>query len=80
MKPMMVKRGEGSGQFEFPRRNCIDQMIPAELAIRSSVQAIEDLPADERLTEIQIRLTELQDRLADWAESTGYVKPAEAMR
>ncbi len=70
---MMVKRGDGS--WDFPRRNCIDQLIPAELAIRAAVAAVEGLPADERLTEIVIRLTELQDRLADWAEASCYVKP-----
>ena len=74
-EPMTVKRGDGS--WSFPRRSCIDQLIPAELAIRSAIGAVESLPADERLTEIVIRLTELQDRLADWAEATGNVKPEE---
>ena len=71
--PMMVSRGTGS--FTWPRRNCIDQLIPAEKALRDAIMAIDSLPGDVRLTDIVIRLTEEQNRLADWVEETGNVLP-----
>jgi hypothetical protein len=71
--PMMVPRGDGS--WTFPRRNCIDQLIPAERALRDAITTIDSLPGDVRLTEMVIRLTEEQNRLADWVEETGSVLP-----
>lgn len=58
------------------RRADILQMIPAELAIRNAVLEVEKLGADTRLTDIVVALSEQQSKLADWAESTGNVKPA----
>lgn len=73
---MQVSRGDGS--FKWPRRNCIDQLIPAEKALFDAIQIIDQLPADVRLTEIVTRLSEQRDRLADWCEESGYIKPEAA--
>ena len=71
----MVTLGSGGGEFRMPRRSSIQYLIPAELAIRDAILAVEQAGCDERLTDIVVRLTELNDRLADWAESTGNVIP-----
>lgn len=53
---------------DIPRRNRLDRMVPAELAIRAAIQAVEDMPADFRLTDAVIRLGRAQERVADFVD------------
>jgi hypothetical protein len=53
----------------FPRRNRIDLLTPAEKAIYDAVQAVENLPADVRLTDAVILLQAARDKVADYIES-----------
>jgi hypothetical protein len=55
---------------EFRWRNRLDKMTPAELAIREAVQAVEELPADPRLTKAVTLLGEAQDEVADYIDAT----------
>ena len=45
---------------DFPRRNRLDKLTPAELAIWNAKQAVESLPPDVRLTEAVILLDQAQ--------------------
>jgi hypothetical protein len=56
------------GEFNFPRRNCIDANHAAELAIRAAIDAVEGLGADPLLTDAITKLGEAKDRVADWLE------------
>ncbi len=58
-----------------PRRCRIDLNIPAELKIRESVDVVEHLGCDSRLTKAVIKLQEARELVADWAEDTGNVIP-----
>ena len=58
-----------------PRRCHTELWIPAERAIHDAIQAVEALGADERLTDVVIRLSEAKDRLSDWADATGNIPP-----
>lgn len=57
---------------EIPRRICIDKMTPAELAIREAVLAVEELPADVRLTDAVILLQAAREHVADFVDGTHY--------
>ena len=57
------------------RRANVNQMIPAELAIREARLQVESLGADERLTNASSFLSDAQKEVADWAEATGNIKP-----
>ncbi len=72
---MMVSRGKFGtpGTFEWPRRSCIDQLIPAEKLLHDAIGAIDCLPGDT--TDIVMRLQEQRERLADWVEEQGLVIP-----
>lgn len=59
---MIVKNG-------MPRRCSIYLMTPAELAVRTAKLAIEDMPADVRLTEATILLSQAQEKIADYVDS-----------
>ena len=52
-----------------PRRTCVEQMIPGELAIRDAILAVEALEANPRLTEVAALLEEAKDKLSDWVDS-----------
>lgn len=52
----------------IPRRNCIDKMVPAELAITNVIRQIETMGADVRLTEAQILLGQARDKVADYVD------------
>ncbi len=54
------------------RRNRMDLMLPAELAIFNAMQEIEKIGADMRLTEAQILLTKAKDFVSDFIEETGF--------
>ena len=69
--PMMVLRM--NGKMQWPRRQCIDQYIPAELKLYEAIKAIDELPGDT--TDMVIDLQSVRDRLADWVEAQGLVAP-----
>ena len=52
----------------IPRRCRIDLLTAAELAIYHATQAVEDLPADVRLTEAVILLSRARDKVADFID------------
>lgn len=52
----------------FPRRNRIDLMTAAELAIRNAVIEVEKVGADIKLTEAVMLLTQAQDKVADYVD------------
>lgn len=54
--------------MNLPRRNRVDQMFPAELAIREAVLAVERLGADVKLTEAVILLQQAKDKVADYVD------------
>lgn len=53
---------------EIPRRNRLDQNVPAEKAIRDAIHAVEDLGADERLTFAVTLLGEALNSVADYVD------------
>lgn len=53
---------------EIPRRNRVDQWTPAEHAIDAAMQAVEALPADERLTAAVVLLGDARQRVADYVD------------
>ncbi len=54
---------------EFPRRNRIDLLSPAEKAIYDAQQAVERAGADPRLTKATILLSEAGEAVADYIDS-----------
>lgn len=60
---------------EIPRRIRLDRNVPAELAIRAAVDAVEQLPADVRLTEAVIMLGNAREWVADFIDG---VQPSAA--
>jgi len=56
---------------DIPRRIRIDQMTPAELAIREAVRIVEEAGADVRLTAAVILLTQAQHKVADFVDGVG---------
>ena len=55
--------------MDIPRRVRMDLMVPAELAIVKAKYAVEDMPADTRLTEAVILLSQAQEKVADYVDS-----------
>ena len=51
---------------DIPRRNRIDRMIPAELAIREAVHEVEEAGAHPLLTEAVNLLSLAKDKVSDW--------------
>lgn len=56
--------------MDIPRRNRIDKLTPAELAIRNAMIAVEELPADVRLTEAVVLLGQAQSKVADYVDES----------
>ena len=52
----------------IPRRAQMLYWTPAEQAIHDATQAVEDMPADERLTRAVILLGEARDLVADFVD------------
>lgn len=50
------------------RRNRIDLMTPAELAIREAMLRVEEAGADVRLTDAVVLLGEARDAVADFVD------------
>lgn len=53
---------------ELPRRNYVDLMVPAEKAILEAIRAVEELPADVRLTDAVILLGHAKDKVSDFVD------------
>ena len=56
---------------EIPRRNRVDQMVDAELAIRHAIACVEAMPADERLTAAVMLLDQARNKVSDFVDSQG---------
>ena len=54
--------------WDIPRRARIDRWVPAEQAIQDAVEAVEALPADERLTKAVTLLGEARHAVADYVD------------
>jgi hypothetical protein len=52
----------------IPRRARLDQFTPAERAIYEAMKAVEDLPADKRLTDAVVLLGRARDLVADFVD------------
>lgn len=53
---------------EIPRRAQMQQWTPAERAIYDALQAVEAMPADERLTDAVVLLGAARDSVADFVD------------
>lgn len=53
---------------DFPRRNNLTYLTPAETAIWNAIQEIEKLGADVRLTEAIVKLQEAREWVADFVD------------
>lgn len=54
---------------EVPRRNRLDLNVKSELAIRNAMQEVENMSADERLTDAVILLEQAFNKVADYVDS-----------
>ena len=52
----------------IPRRIRTDLYTPAEKAIYDAMQKVEEMPADERLTEAVMLLEQAQNKVADYVD------------
>lgn len=55
--------------MDVPRRSNFNQMSPAERAIFDAMQEVEEVGADERLTDAVIMLQHARDKVADYIDS-----------
>ncbi len=62
------RRKKAQMDDELPRRIRVDRMVPAELAIRAAVHAVEEMPAASRLTDAVILLGQAQNCVADFVD------------
>lgn len=53
---------------EFPRRNQLDQLTPAETAIHQAIQAVEAVGAHPLLTDAVILLGQAKDKVSDYID------------
>lgn len=53
---------------DIPRRAQLEKMVPAERAIYDAMGAVEEMPADERLTRAVILLGEARSSVADYVD------------
>lgn len=63
-----VKRGTAPNEFEFTRRNCLDQWTDLEHAVRKAHDAIENSGAHPLLTEARTLVLQAFEKIADWEE------------
>lgn len=54
--------------YKTSRRIRIDLSTPTETAIAMTIQLVEAMPADERLTEASIKLQEAKDLVSDFID------------
>ena len=55
--------------IDYPRRNRIDLLTPAEKAIYDAIQKVEELPGDERLTDAICLLQDAQNKVSDYVDN-----------
>jgi hypothetical protein len=55
--------------LDVPRRCYFALMVPAEKAIHEAINAVEAMPADERLTAALILLGHAKDKVADYVDA-----------
>jgi len=67
-----TRRRESRGDAGIPRRACLDQMTPAEIAIVAAVEAVDAAGADERLTHAVIALQEARNLVADFVDGVPF--------
>jgi hypothetical protein len=65
---MLVENG-------IPRRSNTLRWIPAEKAVYDLTQQIEVLGCHPLLTDAVILLSQVREKIADWAEETGNISP-----
>lgn len=53
----------------YQRRNSVCLLTPAEKAIYDAMQKVEELPADERLTDAVCLLQDAKNKVADYIDS-----------
>lgn len=53
----------------FPRRNCVDKMSPAEMAIRNATLEVEKAGSHPRLTDAVVLLGQARDAVADFVDA-----------
>lgn len=58
----------------FPRRNQLDKLTPAELAIHKAMEEVEKAGADVKLTVAILKLQEAKELVADFVDGTESVK------
>lgn len=63
---------------EIPRRARMDQWCPAERAIYDAAQAVEEMPADERLTRAVILLDDARRLVADFVDASPLTEKSES--
>jgi hypothetical protein len=59
----------------IPRRSKMECWTPAERATYDLTQQIEALGCHPLLTDAVVLLSQVRDKIADWCENTGNVKP-----
>lgn len=62
---------------DFPRRNQVDKMLPAEKLIFDAMQEIEKLGADEKLTDAQILISKAKNLIGDYIDAHPELLPSE---
>ncbi len=60
---------------DLPRRVYVEKLTPAELAIRTAIIAVEELPADERLTDAVVLLSRAKDKVGDYVDGIPRKEP-----
>lgn len=60
---------EVDGDELIPRRCYVEKLTPAEKTIREAMLAVEDLPADEKLTEAATLLGQALELVGDWVDA-----------
>ena len=54
--------------LKFPRRNILSENTPAELSIHNTIQEVEIIGADVRLTEAVIHLNKAKELVSDFVD------------
>lgn len=63
---------------DFPRRACMEHMVPAELAIGDAIEAVEKSGCHPLLTDAVVLLAQARDKVADFVDLPRAADPAPA--
>lgn len=55
--------------YTIPRRNRLDLMVPAEISIHKIMNEVEEMGADEKLTEAVVLLAKAKNLVSDYVDS-----------